>query len=182
MKYLHLLIETYNNMDDKTRLRWGMGIAASLLLAVLLSTANSQVARLEKKRAAREADITEMLMLKFRFQEANAGAQKLANRLAATRPDDSPAKIIEEIGIKGKNTQIKPVKGEDMPGFVEDAAEVKIEGLTANEAVNLLFRLEKGAKPVTIKRALIKARFDDPAKLDLTLTVALIKAAQQGAR
>lgn len=121
-------------------------------------------------------------MLKLRFQEANAGAQKLANRLAATRPDDSPAKIIEEIGIKGKNTQIKPVKGEDLPGFVEDAAEVKIEGLTANEAVNLLFRLEKGAKPVTIKRALIKTRFDDPAKLDLTLTVALIKAAQQGAR
>lgn len=182
MKYLHLLIETYNSMDDKTRLRWGMGIATILLLAVLLSTANSQVARLEKKRAAREADITEMLVLKLRFQEANAGAQKLANRLAATRPDDSPAKIIEEIGIKGKNTQIKPVKGEDLPGFVEDAAEVKMEGLTANEAVNLLFRLEKGAKPVTIKRALIKTRFDDPAKLDLTLTVALIKAAQQGAR
>ena len=182
MKYLHLLTETYKNMDEKTRLRWGMGIAAILLLAVLLSAANKQVAALEKKRAAREADITEMLMLKLRYQEANSGAQRLANRLAATRPDDSPAKVIEEIGIKGKNTQIKPVKGEDIPGYVEDAAEVKIEGLTANEAVNLLFRLEKGAKPVSVKKAVIKSRFDDPSRLDLTLTVALIKAAQQGAR
>ncbi len=182
MKYLHLLTETYKNMDEKTRLRWGMGIAAILLLAVLLSAANKQVAALEKKRAAREADIAEMLMLKLRYQEANSGAQRLANRLAATRPDDSPAKVIEEIGIKGKNTQIKPVKGEDIPGYVEDAAEVKIEGLTANEAVNLLFRLEKGAKPVSVKKAVIKSRFDDPSRLDLTLTVALIKAAQQGAR
>ena len=65
--------------------------------------------------------------------------------MAATRPDDSPAKIIEEIGIKGKRSQIKPVKGEDRGGYVEDAAEVQIDGLSANEAVNLLFRLEKGA-------------------------------------
>ena len=180
MKYLRLLAETYKNMDDKKRLRFGMGIAAVLLLAVLLSAANNQVTRLEKKRDAREADITEMLLLKLRYQEAAAGSQKLANRLAATRPDDSPAKIIEEIGIKGKNTQIKPVKGEELPGFVEDAAEVKMEGLSANEAINLIYKLEKGAKPVTIKKTVLKTRFDDPSRLDLTLTIALIKASQQG--
>jgi general secretion pathway protein M len=182
MKYLHLLIEAYKNMDDKSRLRWGIVIAALLLLAVLYSAAESQIARLEKKRAARETDIAEMLLLKLRFQEATAGSQKLANRLAATRPDDSPARIIEEIDIKGKNTQIKPVKGDDLPGFVEDAAEVRMEGLSANETVNLLFKLEKGAKPVSIKKALLKTRFDEPARLDLTLTLALIKAAPQGAR
>jgi general secretion pathway protein M len=55
---------------------------------------------------------------------------------------------------------------------------MKIEGLTANELVNLLHRLEKGAKPVILKKLLVKSRFDDPAKLDVTLTLALIKAAQ----
>ncbi|GAB7028198.1 hypothetical protein [Geotalea toluenoxydans] len=182
MKYMHLLMETMQSMDEKTRLRWGMALAAVLILAVILSTINGRITRLEKKRAAREADITEMLTLKARFMEANIGAQKLSNRLAATRPDDSPAKIVEEIGIKGKNTQIKPVKGEDRPGFVEDAAEVKMEGLSANDAVNLIYKLEKGAKPVVVKKALLKTRFDDPSRLDLTLTVALIKASQQGTR
>jgi general secretion pathway protein M len=57
-----------------------------------------------------------------------------------------------------------------------------MEGLTSNEAANLLFRLEKGAKPVLIKRASLKTRFDDPARLDLTLTVALLKAAPQAQR
>jgi general secretion pathway protein M len=52
--------------------------------------------------------------------------------------------------------------------------------VTANEAVNLLHRLEKGSKPVVINKALIKSRFDDPSKLDLTLTIALLKSAPQG--
>ena len=93
--------------------------------------------------------------------------------------DDSPAKLIEETGIKGKSSQVKPMKGEDRPGFVEDAAEVKFEGLSANETINLLYRLEKGVKPVVIKRANLKVRYDDPSKLDVVLNIALLKPAPQ---
>ncbi|HLO27361.1 MAG TPA: hypothetical protein VK187_14730 [Geobacteraceae bacterium] len=180
MKYPDLLMEYYRQMDSRTRLRFGIGIACLLILALALSGINARVALLTKKRAVREADIAEMLVLKQRYQEANAGAQKLANRMTATRSDDSPAKIIDEIGIKGKGSQVRQVKGEVRAGFQEDAAEVRIDGLSANEAVNLVYRLEKGAKPVIIKKALIKARFDDPAKLDLVLTIALLKPAPQG--
>jgi general secretion pathway protein M len=182
MNRLRLLAEQYRNLDHATRLRWGIGIAVILALVIILSAANGQIAHLTKQRTSREKDLAEMLVLKQRYQVANAGAQKLANRLAATRPDDSPAKLLEEIGIKGKNSQIKPVKGEEQPGIVEDAAEVKMDSLTANETVNLLHRLEKGSKPVIIKKALIKTRFDDPARLDLTLTIALLKAAPSGQR
>ena len=182
MNYLNALAEQYHHLDSKTRLRLGIGIAIFLFLAILFSTANDRIGRLKKKLAAREADIAEMLVLKQRYLEANAVSQKFANRLTASRPDDTPARIIEEIGIKGKGSQIKPIKGEERGGYLEDAAEVKMDGLTLNEAVNLIFRLEKGARPVVIKKALLKTRFDDPSKLDLTLTVALLKAAPQGRR
>ena len=182
MNYLRLLFEQYRNLDSATRLRWGIGIAAVLALAIILSAANTQIVRLTAKRAAREKDVAEMLILKQRYQVVKIGAQKVANRLAAVRPDDSPAKLIEEIGIKGKNSQIKPVKGDETPGYVDDAAEVKIDGLTTNETVNLLHRLEKGSRPVIIKKALLKTRFDDPSRLDLTLTIALLKAAPTGQR
>jgi general secretion pathway protein M len=179
---LETMTATLQGLDSRTRLRLGVALAAVLVVVIALSAVNARISALEKKRIARESDLTEMLKLKARYQEANAGSQRLTNRLAATRPDDSPAKIIEEIGIKGRTSQIKPVKGDDLPGYVEDAAEVKIEGLSANEAVNLIYRLEKGARPVTVKKALIKQRFDDPAKLDLSLTIALIKPAPAGAR
>ncbi len=174
----NLLREWYHRLSGQDRLRLGIGIAVLLFLAILLSTANDRIGGLRKKLAAREKDVAEMLVLKQRYLEASAVSQKLANRLSATRPDDSPAKLIEEIGIKGKSSQVKPVKGEEGNGFMEDAAEVRLEGVSANEAINLLYRLEKGTKPVVIKKALLKTRFDDPSRLDLTLTIALLKPAQ----
>lgn len=176
------IINALQGMDSRTRQRIGILLAGLLLILVALSAINSRISALEKKRTARESDIAEMLRLKSRYQAANVGAQQLSNRLLATSPDDSPAKIIEEIAIKGRSSQIKPVKGDDIPGYVEDAADVKIEGLSANEATNLIYRLEKGARPVTVKKALIRQRFDDPSKLDLSLTIALIKPAPAGAR
>lgn len=180
MKYLETLKDHYDNLSPTARLRLGMAVAGLLILALLYSAANDRVKTLERKRAAREVDIAEMMQLKLRFQEANAGAQMLANRLASTKADDSPAKVIEETGIKGKNSQFKPLKGEEHPGYVEDAAEARIDGLSANDSINLIFRLEKGTRPVVIKKALIKTRFDDPAKLDLTLNLALLKSAPHG--
>lgn len=176
------LRERFNEMEPAVRLKVGYCIAALLLLAIAYSTLQERIVRLEKKRLSREADLTEMMLLKQRHREASAGAQKLANRLSAVTVDDSVTKLIEEIGIKGKNSQIKPLKGEERPGIVEDAAEVKIEGLSANEMVNLLHRLEKGVKPVVIKKANLKTRYDDPARLDVTLNIALLKPAPQESR
>jgi general secretion pathway protein M len=176
------MISMLQRLDSRTRQRIGIVIALLLLVAVILSAMNSRISVLEKKRSAREADVAEMMRLKIRYQSASVGAQQLTNRVLSTRPDDTPAKLIEEIGIKGRSSQIKPVKGDSIPGYVEDAADVKLEGLTSNEATNLLYRLEKGMRPVTVKKALVKQRFDDPSRLDLSLTVALIKPAPAGAR
>lgn len=166
-----------SEMEPAARLKAGYFLAAVLLLAILYSALHDRIVKLEKKRVSREAVLTEMMLLKQRHREATVGAQKLSNRLSAVAADDSVAKMIDEIGIKGKSSQIKPLKGEDRPGFIEDAAEVKIDGISANETLNLIFRLEKGGRPVVIKKANLKTRYDDPAKLDVVLNVTLLKPA-----
>src|ERR1035441_5468310 len=113
MNSLNLLVEYYRNMESKTRHRLGIGIAVLLLLALSYSALNNRIALLTKKRAARETDMAEILVLKQRYLEASAGSQKLANRMAALRPDDSPARIVEETGIKGKTSLSKALKSED---------------------------------------------------------------------
>jgi len=176
------LLARISGMDPALRLRWGGGIAALLLVLILFSAANQGIHRLEQKRRAREADLTEMLKLKSRYQSLATGGQSVVSRLAAVRPDDSPARIVEETGIKGKGLQVKPLKSEEVGGFTADLADVNIDGVTANEAVNLLYRIEAGSRPVVIRKALIKTRFDDPSRLDLKLTIALLKGASQGKR
>ena len=173
--------DAYGAMDSQTRLRWGYALMALLALAVAFLAIHDRIALLEKKRIRREADLVEMMGLKGRLQETRAVSQRFTNRLAATRGEETPAKIVEDTGIKGKSTRVTPMKGKERGGFLEDAAEVKIEGLSANEAVNLLHRLEKGPRPVIVKKALLRTRFDDPSRLDLTLTIALLRQAP-GAR
>ncbi|MBT1074103.1 general secretion pathway protein GspM [Geobacter grbiciae] len=181
MTALNRIRDAYGAMDSQTRLRCGYALIALLALAVAFSAIYDRIALLEKKRIRREADLVEMMGLKNNIHDVRAVSQRFTNRLAATRGDETPAKIVEETGIKGKSTRVTPMKGEERGGFLEDAAEVKIEGLTANEAVNLLHRLEKGTRPVIVKKALLRTRFDDPSRLDLTLTVALLRQAP-GAR
>jgi general secretion pathway protein M len=182
MKYMNLLSEFYHRLEERDRMRIGIGVALLLLLIIIFSAANDRISRMKKKLTAREADVAEMMVLKQRFLEANALSQRLNNRLAATRADDSPARIIDETGIKGKGVQIRPIKGEERGGFMEESAEVRVEGLTANEAINLIFKLEHGNRPVIVKRSLFKSRFDDPARLDLAMTISLLKPSFQGER
>jgi len=138
---------------------------------------SAKVQQLEKKRRARETVFKELLPLKVAYLSARSSSDQLRGRMASLRPDDSPAKIIEETGIKGKSVKIVPLKGEERPGFTEDAADVRIEGVTVNEAINLLYRLEKGNRPLVIKKSNLRIRFDDPSRSDLTLVLALLKPA-----
>ena len=176
MRLLNMVREIWNGLDRRSRLWCGYMLIALLAVAMGWSVLSAKTSELERKRAAREKVLKELLPLKVAYQTARASSDLLAGRMASLRPDDSPSKIIEEIGIKGKGVKILPAKGEERPGIIEDAADVRIDGLTANEMVNLIYRIEKGSRPMTVKKANLRVRFDDPSRFDLALTVALLKA------
>jgi len=175
MRLLENALETWQGLDSRTRLRAGYLLIAVLAIAMAWSALAGKTARLERKRIAREAVLKELLPLKTAYRSAKQSADQLAGRMGSVRPDDSPARIIEETGIRGKGVKIAPVKGEERNGVLEDAADVRIEGLTANETINLIYRLEKGSRPVLLKKANLRVRFDDPSRFDVILTMALLK-------
>ena len=177
MKNLTELLERWRNLDSRTRLWSGYGLIALLVITLLWSSLAGKTAELERRRTAREAVLKEMMSLKVAYRAAKVSSDLIQGRMATVRPDDSPAKIIEEIGIKGKGLKITPVKGEEHTGYVEDAADIRMEGLTLNEALNLLYRLEKGVRPIVLKKVDLRIRFDDPSRCDLALTLALLKKA-----
>jgi general secretion pathway protein M len=172
-----MIRDAWQDLDARTRLWIGYALIAVLAAAVGWSALSAKVAALEKKRTARESVLKELLPLKAAYLTARQASDQLKGRIATLQPDDSPAKIIEDIGIKGKSVKIVPLKGEERSGFTEDAADIRIEGLTLNEAVNLLYRLEKGNRPLVIKKYNLRTRFDDPSRCDLTLILALLRPA-----
>ncbi len=182
MRLLTDALDFWRNLDNRIRLRAGYALIVLLVIIMAWSALAAKVADLERKRAAREMVLKELLPLKIAYRTAKQSSSLLTGRMASLRADDSPAKIIEEIGIKGKGVKIVSLKGEERSGIVEDAADVRIEGLTANEAINLVYRLEKGSRPMVVKKANLRVRFDDPSRMDLALIVALLKPAPGTAR
>lgn len=181
MRRLANPVDIWRDMDRRSRLWSGYAVIILLAAALGWSALAAKTAALERKRSAREAVLKELLPLKVSYQAAKMSSDQMMGRMASVRPDDTPAKIIEEIGIRGKGVKIVPAKGGVRNGVTEDVADVRIDGLTANEAVNLIYRLEKGSRPVTLKKANLRVRFDDPSRVDLALTMALLKpAAVQG--
>lgn len=176
------LAAAWRGLDSRSRL-WS-GYALIVLLAVVMgwSALAAKTAELERKRMAREAVLKELLPLKVAYRSARMTADQLAGRMAMLRPDDTPARIMEEIGIRGKGVKITPLKGEERNGVIEDAADVRVDGLNANEVVNLVYRLEKGSRPVSLKKANLRVRFDDPSRFDLAMTLVLLKPVQGQAR
>jgi general secretion pathway protein M len=171
------LADVWRDLDSRSRLWCGYALIALLAVVLGWSALAARTAGLERKRAAREAVLKELLPLKVAYRSAKMISDQQAGRMATLQPNDSLAKIIEEIGIKGKGVKISPLKGEERNGVIEDTADVRIEGLTANETVNLVYRLEKGSRPILLKKANLRVRFDDPSRFDLAMTVALIKPA-----
>lgn len=178
MTAIRRIYERFRDLDETRRLQLLTGCAILIALVLIYTLAQNRVKRLELRRASRETEAGEMLILKQRYRDASATVANSAGLLASVRSGDTVAGLIEAIGIKGGGVQIKPLgPGEKATVSSGESAEVKIDRLTVNEAVNLLYRLEQGGWPVTVSRALIKTRFDDPARVDITLTVTLHKPA-----
>ncbi|MBI5485068.1 MAG: general secretion pathway protein GspM [Deltaproteobacteria bacterium] len=177
MRLFEMIRDNWNNMDSRTRLWAGYALIALLAAALGWSALAGKVSLLEKKRKAREAVVKELLPLKVAYLSARKSSDQLTGRMASLRPDDTLAKVVEEIGIKGKGLKISPLKGDERSGIIEDAADVRVEGVTINEAINLVYRLEKGSRPLLLKKCNLKIRFDDPSRCDLTMILALLKPA-----
>jgi general secretion pathway protein M len=171
------LVDAWRDLDARSRLRCGYALIILLAVSLGWSALAAKTSALERKRAAREAVLKELLPLKVAYRSAKIQSDQQAGKISTLRPDDSLAKIIEEIGIRGKGIKIVPLKGEERNGIIEDTADVRIEGLTANETVNLVYRLEKGSRPLSLKKSNLRVRFDDPSRFDLSMTIALLKPA-----
>jgi general secretion pathway protein M len=175
MRLLDTLVYTWRNLERRDRLWCGYALICLLAVVTGWLALAAKTTELERKRTARESVLKELLPLKVTYRSAKLTADQLAGRMATLRSDDTPAKVIEEIGIRGKGVKITPLKGEVRGGAIEDAADVRIEGLTANEMVNLIYRLEKGSRPMTVKKVNLRVRFDDPARFDCAMTIVLLK-------
>ena len=80
--------------------------------------------------------------------------------------------ILKFIDMKAK--AIRPTEKNKVKAYIEEDAELEIQGTDLNSIVNLLYKIDNSPVPLKIKNSAIKTTFEDPNKFNLKLTVSLL--------
>ncbi len=170
------IMEQFKRLDDITIRVVLRAFSLFLLLAICYVFLSGRVASLERSRTARAATLHELLALQQRFNDVSSTSGRFMNKMAAASQEDTPVSIVEQTGIKGSSgIQVKPLPRREESGTVMEGAELRFQGLSLNELVNLLYQLENHRKPVFVNKAVVRSSYTDPSRLDLALTISLLR-------
>ena len=79
---------------------------------------------------------------------------------------------LNSLGLKAKT--IKPLDKKKVLEYLEENAELELEGADLNQIVNLLYKIETSPVPIKIKSTAMKTSFEDPDKFTLKIMLAVI--------
>ena len=120
----------------------------------------------------------EFALLRSEYQTLKSGIDVIENKKSITNVKgilQAVDEVFLSLGLKQKIRSVKPLTMKEAPGAVEEEAEVQVERMNINEAVNLFYKIENAPMSIFIKKAAMKASFENPANLDITMTIALVR-------
>jgi general secretion pathway protein M len=172
-----------DKLNDRERL---FLLGGAVVLVVILVGFGSyeayrlKLVRLDKAIATRSRQLADF---ENRRQEALQLRQQMeqAERKLGESAGFSLATFIEgQAGqIAGKTTlaYARPQPPVSRGNLHEESLEAKLERLTLEQVLRLLWTIESGPVPMQVRAMELRKRFDDPALLDLTLTVSATRRA-----
>jgi hypothetical protein len=151
------------------------GAALLCILAFFLVNASLS---LEKERSSLRVKRKEILALREEF----ISLKTALNAAEARKTTGKSAGIVQTVdelfssmGLSQKVKSVKSTEARDRKYAVEEEAEVEIEKVNMNEMTNIFYRIENGPFLLSIRKSDIKKNFENPALLNITMTVDLIK-------
>jgi len=75
-----------------------------------------------------------------------------------------------------KLAAINPVGHEERGGMVQETIELKLSGVSLQELVDLLYKIDATSVPLRCTNLAIKKRYKDPYTFDVTLTAIALNA------
>lgn len=153
--------------------KWGAGVIALLvfmgLTLAINGKAGGRLKSLQNETASFESERAE-------YESIRAALEPYERKLLAPAASASEAvqEAAGEAGIKKNLSALKPFAEPASKGFRKSGVEVKIEGITLNELLNLIYRMERHANLLLVKDFALKTRFGSAGLNDVTLQVVLV--------
>lgn len=153
------------------------GVLILIPVILFIAVTYHVVGKAEKRVRAKKAEILAFNGMQEEYLKERRAIEPFIRKILLPPSDKSLGSIIEEmakgIGIKGNIVSIKPMEEGTEKGYIKTGIDVKIEGITLNQMVNLLYRIENFRNLILIKGFVMKSRFENPDLLDITMHVVL---------
>lgn len=160
---------------DPIYLKW---LLFSIPVILFIAVTYHVVGKAEKGVRAKKTEALAFSSKKEEYLKERKAIEPFIRKILLPPYSGSLSSIIEEmargIGIKDNIISIKPMEEEKEKGYIKNGIDVKIEGITLNQMVNLLYKIENFRNLILIKSFIMKSRFENPDILDITMHSVLI--------
>ena len=155
-----------------------LAVSGIVLLFILCAVLFKVSLSLRKERDSLISQQKEMLLLVSDYMVLKYAVDTVEGRKSLTKVEGIVQAVDEVFKSMGLNQKVKSVKStgtREKKYASEEEAEVSVEKVTMNEMVNILYRIENAPMILSVKKTSIKASFDNPSLLNITMTIGLIK-------
>jgi general secretion pathway protein M len=152
-----------------------IAIALFLIFQFLVFPFFEERKRIQRGIRAREEGLKEMVRLEAEYQIHKKGFQGIKQILARREKGFTLFSFLEkaagESELKGHIKYMKPSDSKGTGPYKESMVEMKLEGITLNQLVGYLYRIESAENIVSIKRISIQENKKESGYLDTILQV-----------
>lgn len=135
---------------------------------------------LVRKIESKERELAEVAALAEKSLRIRSRFERLEKRLEDSPRGVSPFSELESLaaaaGAKDSVASMTPLPPRDAGGYTESLIKIEMEKTTLPELVRLLKAMRGSRMLFRVKRVSIKPEYDDPSKLDVSMTVAAYRA------
>lgn len=153
-----------------------LALSFIILVMIIFSVVSVIYAgNLENKNRELKNQIAELKALSGEVMQLKAVVESKENKISLKRSTgivSTLEQILKMLNIEAR--VIKPLGTTKINEFIEENAELEIQGTELNSIVNLLYRIDISPAPLKVKTVLVKTTFEDPEKFILKLTVSLM--------
>lgn len=153
----------------------GCAVSAFLLFEILLFPFFDKRERIKRGIRIREKGTEEMVVLSSKYRNSEKGAKAIRRLLDKRRKGFTLFSFLEKeagtAGVKDRIKYMKPSVAESAGRYKESMVEMKLEGITLNQLVGYLHRIESPENVIRIKRMSIKQNSKEKGYLDAIVQV-----------
>ncbi len=179
---LRQVIAAYQRLSSRERALVGVfggAILVTVLYLFIWEPLDAGRTVLARRIQSKQRDLVEMQQMRDSYLDLLRQFELRQQIIDKADPKFSLFPHIEatvgEVVGREKITSMNP-QNKDMGGaYREESVEIKLNGISLEQLVTLMYKIEKGAQPLRLTRLQVKKRPREPQTADVTATVSMLR-------